>query len=137
VGGRGRTLERAERYDKRRNDDEATKHGLPQPFFRGSRSSCSPCITPVRPLAHIFGAAKHSAADQRPSLRSPRSVMHVLIARATSRPSTSVTSHSVRPIVFPAVARSFPLQNGRRKLILSSRVVKLSPSPRVDAYATP
>ena len=64
--------------------------------------------------------------------------MHVLIARAISRPSVSVTSHSASPIVRPAltmraVAVSLPVRNGRRKLILSSSVVKVSPSPRVEA----
>src|SRR5207302_6312915 len=83
-----------------------------------------------------------SQIHQRPSLDSPRRVMQVLIARATSRSSASVTSHSTRPIVRPvftvrAVATRRPLQNGRRKLILSSRVVKLSPSSSVEAYAVP
>src|SRR5881397_3546350 len=32
---------------------------------------------------------------------------------------------------------SLPVRNGRRKLIFSSSVVKLSPSASVDAYATP
>src|ERR1700738_2633047 len=68
--------------------------------------------------------------------------MQVLITRATRRCSTSTTSHSTRPIVRPvftvrAVATRRPLQNGRRKLIFSSRVVKLSPSPSVEAYAVP
>src|SRR5437867_8563221 len=85
---------------------------------------------------------RDAADGQRPSLDSPRRVMHVLIARAMSRPSESVTSHSASPIVRPVlttrpVAMKVPVRNGRRKLILSSRVVKLSPSARVDAYATP
>src|SRR5207302_1617985 len=83
-----------------------------------------------------------SEIHQRPSLDSPRRVMQVLIARATRRSSLSVTSHSTRPIVRPvftvrAVATRRPLQYGRRKLIFSSRVVKLSPSSRVEAYAVP
>src|SRR5207244_12754683 len=46
--------------------------------------------------------APRVTADQRPSPESPRRVMQVLMARAISRPSASVTSHSVSPIVRPA-----------------------------------
>jgi hypothetical protein len=63
----------------------------------------------------------------------PVSVRQVLDARATSRPRSSVTSHSASPTVAPfvttrPVAVSVAVQTGRRKLIFSSSVVKVSPS---------
>src|SRR5215475_14358666 len=68
--------------------------------------------------------------------------MHVLEARATSDCFSSCTSQSTRPTVRPLfttwpVAVSLPDHTGLRKLILSSRVVKVSPSSRADAYAMP
>src|SRR3990172_3237489 len=68
--------------------------------------------------------------------------MHVLEARATRRSWSSVTSHSTSPMMRPplitlATATSLPSHTGRRKLIFSSRVVKLSPSATVAAYAQP
>src|SRR6266705_6141155 len=64
--------------------------------------------------------------------------MHVLAARATNRCWASVTLHSTRPIVRPSLtiqasAISLPVQNGLRKLIFSSSVVKVSPSSSVLA----
>jgi hypothetical protein len=52
-------------------------------------------------------------------------------ARATSRFFSSTTSHSTNPTSFPArttlaFARSVAFHTGRRKLIFSSRAVKLS-----------
>src|SRR2546425_8790817 len=68
--------------------------------------------------------------------------MTVELPRATSRFLSSTTSHSTSPIVRPPcttrpVAVSFPVQKGLRKLILSSRVVKVSPASSVDAQAIP
>ncbi len=64
--------------------------------------------------------------------------MHVLDALATRLPFSSTTSHSVMPTVLPrltirASARSRAFQTGLKKLIFSSSVVKLSPSPSADA----
>src|SRR5207247_7569035 len=72
---------------------------------------------------------------QRPVAASPLSVMQVLVACATSRSFASRTSHSTRPTVRPAEttrpsARSLPVHTGFVKLILSSSVVNVSPSPR-------
>src|ERR1700739_3747669 len=69
---------------------------------------------------------------RRPSASSPRSVIQVLDARATSRRCSSKMLHSTRPTILPArtiaaSARSFAFHTGRKKLIFSSRVVKLSP----------
>lgn len=60
----------------------------------------------------------------------------MLGARATRPPDSSVTSHSVRAMVRPLFttrpwAVSLAFQTGLRKLILSSSVVKLSPSSKV------
>src|SRR5579864_5743766 len=72
----------------------------------------------------------------RLSASSPRSVIQVLDARATSRRCSSKMSHSTRPTILPArtmlaSARSFAFHTGRRKLIFNSRVAKLSPSVSV------
>src|SRR2546429_3446592 len=68
--------------------------------------------------------------------------MTVDLARPPSRCFASTMSHSTRPMVRPPfttrpVATSVPVQTGFRKLILSSRVVNVSPSSRVEAHAMP
>src|ERR1700684_3118769 len=79
---------------------------------------------------------------QRPLACAPRRTMQVDEERATRTPAALVMSHSNRPTVlarlttFPT-ARNFSLQTGRKKLIFSSRVVKDSPSSRVEAKETP
>jgi succinate-semialdehyde dehydrogenase/glutarate-semialdehyde dehydrogenase len=74
----------------------------------------------------------------RPAPLSPGRIMHVLVPRATWRPWSSVTSHSVSPTLRPPwttrpVAVNRPCQTGRRKLILSSSVANVSPSLRLAA----
>ncbi len=61
--------------------------------------------------------------------------MQVLLARATKLCSSSITSHSTRPIVRPPLItlptpRSLAFHTGFMKLIFISRVVKFSPSSR-------
>src|SRR3990170_7647872 len=77
-----------------------------------------------------------------PFAASPRRTEQVEEARATVFPSAFTTSHSTIPTVLPrcatrAFAVSFPSNTGRRKLILSSSVVNVSPGPRVEAKANP
>ena len=85
---------------------------------------------------HALDARVGSSAGRRPSASSPRSVRQVLDARATSRSSSSTTSHSTSPTNLPsrttlALARSVAFHTGRKKLIFNSSVVKLSSAASV------
>src|SRR5262249_29363386 len=89
-------------------------------------------------VGHFGGVQRERGAHAPGSPHTAFSFRQVLAAFATSRPSASRTSHSTYPSVEPAFttvasAVNMPCRTARRKLILSSTVVKLSPSPSVAA----
>src|SRR5580698_1436426 len=110
-------------------------------------ASCAPipyCLRFVKRMRAINEtvARRGRANVQRPLACSPRSTIHVELARATNSPLEFVTSHSTIPTVRPRfttlpTARSLSFHTGRRKLIFSSSVVNDSSSSSVDANATP
>src|SRR2546421_8606155 len=97
---------------------------------------------PARQPAQISEALRSAAEYYLPAAFSPRNTRHVEFDFAINFPFSSTTLHSTYPIVRPRCttfpsARNIASRTGRKKLIFSSTVVKVSPGSSVEENAIP